>query len=134
MEKEFNPKIAVFHCINTFSDGAGLPLPDGADWSLKFYKLPCSSMVRDVYLLRAFEAGADAVLVFVCPRTACRYVQGSIRAAKRVKFIGELLDEIGLDARRLSLHTLSAGDAAGAVRIIENLLPELRTLGPNPAA
>jgi len=134
METQFKPEITVFHCINTFPDGADLPLSESEDFSIKSFKLPCSSMVKDVYLLRAFEAGADAVLVFVCPEGQCRYVEGNIRAGKRVQFVKKLLDEIEIDGRRLALFNIAAGDAAAAVEIIHKALPELVKLGPNPAA
>jgi len=134
MADQFKPEIAVFHCINTFADSAVLPIAENEHFSVKSYKLPCSSMVKDVYLLRAFEAGADAVLVFVCPEGQCRYVEGNIRAAKRVQFVKRLLDEIGIDARRLALFNIAAGDAAAVVEIIHQNLPELVKLGPNPAA
>ena len=99
MEAQFKPKITVFHCINTFLDGDNLPLAESQNFSIKSLKLPCSSMIKDVYLLRAFEAGADAVLVFVCPQGQCRYVEGNIRAGKRVQFVKKLLDEIEIDGR-----------------------------------
>jgi len=133
MKTQFKPAITVFHCINTFPDGADLPLAESENFSITSFKLPCSSMVKDVYLLRAFEAGADAVLVFVCPEGQCRYVEGNIRAAKRVQFVKKLLDEIEIDGRRLSLFNIASGDAAAAVEIIQKTLPELVKLGPNPA-
>ena len=134
MEPQFKPEITVFHCINTFPDSDAMPLAKSEGFSIKSYKLPCSSMVKDVYLLRAFEAGADAVMVFVCPEGQCRYVEGNVRAAKRVHFVKKLLDEIEIDGRRLALFHIAAGDAAAAVEIIHKTLPELMKLGPNPAA
>jgi len=134
MANQFKPELTIFHCINTFPDGAVLPLGENDNYSIKSIKLPCSSMVKDVYLLRAFEAGADAVLVFVCPQGQCRYVEGNIRAGKRVQFVKKLLDEIEIDGRRLALFNIAAGDAAAAVEIIQQTLSELLKLGPNPAA
>jgi F420-non-reducing hydrogenase iron-sulfur subunit len=77
MGQGFTPRITVFHCINTFGEGDASPLAGGEKFVSKFVKLPCSSMVKDVFLLRAFEAGADAVVVLVCPEGACRYVEGN---------------------------------------------------------
>jgi len=134
MESPFKPEITVFHCINAFPDVEGLPLGQGENFSIKAFKLPCTGMVKDVYLLRAFEAGADAVLVFACLQGQCRYVEGNLRAAKRVQFVQKLLDEIELDGRRLALFNIAAGDAAAAVEIIHMILPGLIGLGPNPAA
>jgi len=91
-------------------------------------------MVKDVFLLRAFEAGADAVVVLVCPEGQCRYVEGNIRAKKRVAWVQNLLDDIGIDGRRLSLSNIAAGDTAEATQIIDDAVKNMAELGPNPAA
>ncbi len=97
-------------------------------------RLACSSMVKDIVLLKAFEAGADGVLVMVCPEGQCRYVEGSIRAKKRVQWVKSLLDEIGLDGRRLSICTMFLQDTDSPEQIIQETLAVLNDLGPNPAA
>jgi coenzyme F420-reducing hydrogenase delta subunit len=134
MDKKFIPKITVFHCINAFTENAPLPFVGGNDVEIKFINLPCSSMVKDVFLLRAFEAGADAVVVLVCPEGQCRYVEGNIRAKKRVAWVQNLLDEIGIDGRRLSLSNIATGDTDLATQIINDALKNLAELGQNPAA
>jgi F420-non-reducing hydrogenase iron-sulfur subunit len=131
--KNFRPKITIFHCINAFSDERSSPLSDGDNFEIRLVKLPCSSMVKDVYLLRAFEAGADAVVVLVCPERQCRYLEGNIRAKKRVERLKILLDEIDFDSRRLSIFNLAIGDDAAAAEIIQKILSELADLGPSPA-
>jgi F420-non-reducing hydrogenase iron-sulfur subunit len=133
MKKTFKPKITLFHCINTFSDDASLSFEDSDQFNLKAVKLPCSSMVKDVFLLRAFEAGADAVVVMVCPEGACRYVEGNIRAKKRIVWVRNLLDEIGIGGRRLFLFNLASGNLDEAAEMIRSTLTELNALGPNPA-
>ncbi|MFO7971855.1 MAG: hydrogenase iron-sulfur subunit [Desulfobacterales bacterium] len=133
MDKKFIPKITVFHCINAFSETSWSSV-GGNDVKIKFIKLPCSSMVKDVFLLRAFEAGADAVAVLVCPEGQCRYVEGNIRAKKRVAWVQNLMDDIGIDGRRLSLSNIVAGDTAAATQIIDGALENLAELGPNPAS
>ena len=133
MDKKFIPKITVFHCINAFSE-TSMSSVGRNDFEIKFIKLPCSSMVKDVFLLRAFEAGADGVVVLVCPQGQCRYVEGNIRAKKRVAWVKNLLDDIGIDGRRLSLSNIAAGDTAAATQIIDDVLKNLAELGPNPAA
>ena len=132
-KKNFRPKITLFHCINAFSDGRSSPLTGEDGFEIRLVKLPCSSMVKDVYLLRAFEAGADAVVVLVCPEGQCRYLEGNIRAKKRVERLKILLDEIDFDSRRLSIFNLAVGDEAAAAEIIQNTLAELADLGPSPA-
>ena len=127
-------KVTLFHCINIFGEGESLPVKLPFDVDLKFIKLPCSSLVKDVFLLRAFEAGADAVGVLVCPEGACRYIEGNYRAEKRVQFVSNLLDEIGLDGRRLALFNIQSGDMAGIDRALSKMMSRLAELGRNPAA
>jgi F420-non-reducing hydrogenase iron-sulfur subunit len=131
--KNFRPKITIFHCINAFSDKRTSPLTSGDGFETHIVKLPCSSMVKDVYLLRAFEAGADAVVVLVCPERQCRHLEGNIRAKKRVERLKNLLDEIDFDSRRLSIFNLALGDEDAAAEIMQKILSELAELGPSPA-
>jgi F420-non-reducing hydrogenase iron-sulfur subunit len=134
MTENFKPKITLFHCINAFSESDELLLNGNPACEIKTVKMACSSMVKDVFLLRAFEAGADAVVVMVCPEGQCRYVEGNIRAKKRVAWVRNLLDEIGLDGRRLSLINMVSGDKSAASRTMDDVVKKLAELGPNPAA
>ena len=125
-------RITVFYCANRFAESRMATPADAAPCELTFVPMACSSMVKDVFLLRAFEAGADAVVVLACPRGTCRYVEGNLRAGKRVEWVRSLLDEIGLDGRRLALFHLKADDGVGAV--IDQTLDMLRQIGPAPVA
>jgi F420-non-reducing hydrogenase iron-sulfur subunit len=133
MTENFKPKITLFHCINAFGDAEELFLNGKKAYEIKTVKMACSSMVKDVFLLRAFEAGADAVVVMVCPEGQCRYVEGNIRAKKRVAWVRTLLDDIGLDGRRLSLTNMDAVDKSTATRTMDDVVKKLAELGPNPA-
>ena len=134
MDKHFKQKITLFHCINAFNEGASLPITGVDDFEMKIVKLPCSSIVKDIFLLRAFETGSDGVLVLVCPEGQCHYVEGNIRARKRVEWVQNLLDEIGLNGKRLSIYNIFSGDEDGTAQIIKKTLKDLDELGPNPAA
>jgi len=133
MTENFKPKITLFHCINAFDDTAELFLTSMDTCEIQTVKMPCSSMVKDVFLLRAFEAGADGVIVLVCPEGQCRFLEGNIRAKKRVAWVRNLLDEIGLNGQRLSLSNISSGDKITASQIIDDVLKTLAEVGPNPA-
>ena len=129
----FKPEIVIFHCINSFTENATF-VEHKEDFELKFVKMACSGMVKDIFLLNAFESGADAVIVFVCPEGICRHIEGNIRAKKRVGWVENILDEIGLDRRRLSIFNISREDKDSAKNAIQDTLSNLSDLGPNPAA
>ena len=103
MGTENKPKITLFHCINSFKNTTDSMFER---CEVKVIQMPCSSMTKDVYLLRAFESGADAVLVFVCTEDSCRYAEGSIRAKKRVYRVRDLLDGIGMEAKESLLFII----------------------------
>lgn len=131
MALSFKPRITVFHCINAFTEKQSLS-SEQAD--VKTIRMPCSGMTTEVYLLKAFEAGADAVAVLVCPQGVCRYTEGSLRAEKRIGKTRSVLDEIGVNGQRLTLHQTRASDKDSIESILNGILEDLKTLGPNPAA
>ena len=126
----FKPKITVFHCFNALGNTAGA---DSTEYDIRSVKMPCSSMTREVFLLRAFETGADAVIVMVCPEGSCRYIEGNVRAGKRVTRVKKILDEIGLGGRRLNIYHVLENDHYTIEHIINQTLSDLEALGPNPA-
>lgn len=130
MEK-FKAKITLFHCINAFTERASL---SNDDREVKLVKMPCSGMTTEVFMLKAFEAGADAVAILVCPEGACRYMEGNLRSKKRVEKTQKVLDEIGVGGQRLSLHNLAAKDSDSVSGLLDQMMMTIKELGKNPAA
>jgi F420-non-reducing hydrogenase iron-sulfur subunit len=130
MNCNFKPTITLFHCINTFGEALSLTVSDKTAFELKSVKLPCSSLIKDIFLLKAFEAGSDAVVVLTCPEGTCRYVEGNIRAKKRIGWVKKILNEIGIEEKRLSLFNINHGDRESAARIIDKTLSDLNIMGP----
>ena len=130
MDGTFKPTITLFHCINTFSEALSLPVSDKTAFELKSVKLPCSSLIKDIFLLKAFEAGSDAVVVLTCPEGTCRYVEGNIRAKKRVGRVKKILTEIGIEEKRVSLFNINHDDRKSAAQIIDKTLSDLSSMGP----
>jgi len=128
------PGITVLHCINALTDVAAFALHSTENARIHAVKLPCSGMTRDIFLLKAFEVGADAVVLFTCPEGACRHLDGNIRAWKRVERVRGILDEIGLSSRRLSAFSIAPGDQEAVSLALRKVVSELAVLGPNPAA
>jgi coenzyme F420-reducing hydrogenase delta subunit len=116
------PRITVFHCVRALPD---TDLLNSEDADISGVKMACSSMLKEIYLLKAFEAGADAVVVLTCSEGECRYVQGNLRAKKRVGRVKKLLDAIGWGGDRLSIAGLDHSDTATAERVVNELAVQL---------
>ncbi len=128
-EKRVGRRITVFHCFNAI----GEITCESDDYEIRTINIPCSGMIREVVLLKAFEAGADAVVVLACPEGACHYLEGNLRARKRVENVKKYLDEIGFDGRRLNIFNVSPEDHDAIESIVATTVSELAALGPSPA-
>jgi coenzyme F420-reducing hydrogenase delta subunit len=89
-------------------EGSGRALPALVEW----VSLPCGSNTDELYILRAFEAGADRVMVLSCYEGACRSADGPKWAAKRVQAVKAMLKEVGIAEDRLEWRPLAPTMAA----------------------
>jgi coenzyme F420-reducing hydrogenase delta subunit len=133
MEK-FEPVIVAFcchYCAYTAADMAGsmrLSYPA----NVKIVRVPCSGKVDTIHMLKALEKGADGVLVAGCLDGDCHFKNGNTKAARRVTFVQELLQEIGLEPERLCMTTMSAGMGPRFAQTAAEFTEKIRQMGPNP--
>ncbi len=83
-------------------------------------------------MLKAFENGADGVMVMGCLEGNCHYVNGNIRARARVKRVHNILEKINIGAGRIKMFNLSAGDGAKFAAFVGEFVSEVHALGPSP--
>lgn len=100
--------------------------------NVKIVKLPCSGRVDVVHLLKAFEDGADGVYVAGCLEGDCHYQVGNLRAKKRVAYVRDLLDKIGIGGERVAMYNLSAGQGPRFAEIAREMSEKIKQLGPTP--
>ncbi len=97
-------KIYLFYCSNSLDSEALTQCCDGQGSDImKTVSLPCSGKLELIYLLKAFESGADAITLVTCKQGKCRHLEGNLRAMKRVDSVNSLLEEVGLDSGRILL-------------------------------
>ncbi len=118
--------IVMFYCANALDATALKHLESGPD-HLQSVSLPCSGKVNLLYLLKAFEKGADGVLLVTCPLGDCKFLEGNLRAQKRGQAVDNLLVESGLPPGRM--RVIQKPNESGAKHIfeeIENFKNEIR--------
>lgn len=98
----------------------GYALPEGVEW----IDLPCGGNVDVLHILRAFESGADRVMVLACHDGACHSLDGHRWAAKRVEAARALIVEAGLPEDSLIFRNLAPGMGADLVDWLDGLLRE----------
>ena len=127
-EKE--PKIIAFccqYCAYTAADLAGsmkLKYPV----NVNIVRLPCTGKIDELYLLKAFENGADGVLVAGCEEGNCHFLNGNLWAKKRVNYVKSLLEEIGINKERLEMVNLSASQGTRFVDICQKFTEKIKNI------
>lgn len=83
-------------------------------------------------LLKAFEKGADGVMVIGCLEGDCHYVNGNIRARARVARVYKILEQIKIGPERIRMYNLSAGEGAKFAAFTSEFVEQVVNLGPSP--
>jgi len=80
--------------------------------------------------LKAFQQGADGVLVSGCHPGDCHYMAGNFHARRRFAAFRKLLEFIGVDLQRLQFSWVSAAEAGKWVEVVTELTERVRAMGP----
>lgn len=122
-------KLYIF-CCSTSLDTEELAhlLSEFDGGTLKVISLPCSGKVDVLYLIKAFETGADGVVVVTCKEGECSYLEGNLRAHKRAEAVDSLLEEIGLGRGRMAVIEMKDGGPEQLIREIQDFLLEIKEI------
>jgi F420-non-reducing hydrogenase iron-sulfur subunit len=130
-EPSDEPLIVAFccmYCAYAAADAAGsmrLTYPANVHVIL----VPCSGRVDELFILQAFENGADGVYVAGCEEGSCHFVNGNLRAKKRVGAVKKLLSEIGLEPERVEMFHISASQGGLFAKVARDMTGRIRSLG-----
>jgi F420-non-reducing hydrogenase iron-sulfur subunit len=117
--------VTAFICANCArpshsSDSAdrSRPTVPTFDWpfSVEEILVPCTGRLQPEHVLKSFELGADLVCVVACDEDNCHHLEGSMRCARRVDYLRDILDEVGLGGDRLMLFHLRGSAAEDMAR------------------
>jgi coenzyme F420-reducing hydrogenase delta subunit len=98
--------------------------------NVRIIRTPCTGRLEVDYFMKAFENGADGVLVAGCEEGSCHFKEGNLLAKRRVNYIRNLLSEAGLEAERLRMVNVSAASAQKFAEIVRDMVETVRKLGP----
>jgi F420-non-reducing hydrogenase iron-sulfur subunit len=121
-------EIYLFYCINSLdTEALRRSLSEREkDNTFKTISLPCSGKLELIYLLKAFESGADGVVLITCKYGECRYLEGNLRAKKRTEAVRTLLEEIGLDKGRMKLIQQEDGGVNSVIDELDRFIERIR--------
>ena len=128
----FEPNIVAFvcnWCTYTGADLAGTSRLNMAP-NVKIIRLPCTGRIDALFILKAFERGADGVIVSGCHPADCHYNAGNYHARRRFAIFRELLEFVGIDPNRVTFSWVSASEGGKWAEIVNNTTEQVRQLGP----
>jgi F420-non-reducing hydrogenase iron-sulfur subunit len=131
--EDFTPRIVVFACNWCSYAGADTAGISRIQYSPHFriIRVMCSGRVHPAFVLRAFELGADGVLVSGCHFGDCHYIFGNERAVEQFEKTKALLKILGLEEGRIRLEWISAAEGVKFGRVIDEFVEQVRALGPS---
>ena len=128
----FNPRILAFvcnWCTYTGADLAGTSRLVMAP-NVRIIRLPCTGRIDPLFLIKAFERGADGVIVSGCHPADCHYTSGNYHARRRFAVSLELMTFLGVDPDRLTFSWVSASEGNKWADVVNGAVERVRKLGP----
>jgi coenzyme F420-reducing hydrogenase delta subunit len=122
-------KTYVFYCSNNLDKDQLAGCCRGLEGdTVKTIGLPCSGKIDIPYLVKAFETGADGVVIVACKQNECRHLEGSLWARKRAEAVEALLEEIGMGKGRMAVIELQKDGVEQAISEIKDFVDSIRKL------
>lgn len=132
----FIPRIVVFACNWCSYAGADTAGISHIQYSPHFriIRVMCSGRINPAFVLRAFELGADGVLVSGCHFGDCHYISGNERAAEQFEKTKKLIRLLGMEEGRIRLEWISAAEGVRFGQVIDEFVSQISALGPSKVA
>jgi F420-non-reducing hydrogenase iron-sulfur subunit len=132
VNKQFEPKVLAFvcnWCTYTGADLAGTSRLKQQP-NARLIRVPCTGRIDPVFIIKAFENGADGVLISGCHPGDCHYNAGNFHARRRWILFRNLMECVGIDSTRLHFSWVSASEGKKWVDVINGVIDTVRRQGP----
>lgn len=131
-QEEWQPRIIGILCYWCSYAGADLAGSSRLNYppNIRIVRIPCSGRADPLFVLRAFERGADGVLVAGCHPGDCHYAKGNYYTRRRMSLLKRLVEYAGIPKERFKALWVSASEAKEFAHVISEMVEEIRPLGP----
>lgn len=132
-KEEFKPLIVAFCCNWCSYAGADLAGTSRLNYpaNVKIIRVPCSCRVNTNFIIRAFQKGADGVVIAGCHPGDCHYSTGNYYTRRRFSVFINLLEYMGIEKERFKIDWISAAEASKFATVMNEVLENVHRLGPN---
>lgn len=130
----FDPRIVGFVCnwgAYSALESAGTAMFKYAP-NVRLIRLMCLGRVHTGLLLKAFEMGADGVILLGCTSGNCHYKFGIDSSKETVAETKKMLNLLGMGSKRVHLVEVPPADSDFLVRRIDAFVKRTKEMGPSP--
>jgi F420-non-reducing hydrogenase iron-sulfur subunit len=130
-DKGSNPRIVAFlcnWCTYTGADLAGVSRLQSSP-CVRIIRTMCTGRVDPSFVLKAFKLGADGILIGGCHIGDCHYSEGNYKTLRRVELLKLMLEQFGIDPKRLRLEWISASEGDKFANVTFDFEKQIRELG-----
>jgi coenzyme F420-reducing hydrogenase delta subunit len=125
------PRIVAFCCNWCSYAGADLAGTSRLNYpaDVKIIRVPCSCRVNPLFVLRAFQRGADGVIIAGCHPGDCHYTSGNYFARRRMAMLFSMLDYLGIERERTRVEWISAAEGSKFAATMKEFAEQVAALG-----
>lgn len=129
---DYEPRIVGFLCNWCSYAGADMAGTSRISYApnIRIIRVPCSGRVDPLFIVKAFQQGADGVLVAGCHPGDCHYSEGNYYARRRFAVMHKLLEFVGIEKERVRLEWVSASEGAKWAKVVNEFTETIKRLGP----
>jgi len=96
--------------------------------NVKLIRVLCSGKIERKLILESLLNGIDGVIIITCNFGNCHYMDGNVQCYKRVEAIKNLVQDLGIDNRRIKFQTIRASEGDKLANILTDFINEIKTL------
>lgn len=101
--------------------------------NFRLLRVMCIGRINQALILRAFEYGADGVILLECTDEDCRYGPGPELGHVNIQRARQLLRLLGIGQRRLVERSFATHEKGELVEALWEFAERIERMGPNPA-
>ena len=98
--------------------------------NLRLIRVPCTGRIDPLFALKAFEKGADGVLISGCHPGDCHYSEGNYYARRKFELAERMIHHLGIPADRFKWTWVSASEGARWQKVVTEFVEGVKKLGP----
>lgn len=126
-------KLYIFYCSNNFAiDEFNRLFREEEGDEHRIISLPCAGKADILYFLKAFETGADGLILISCSKNECRYLEGNLRAPKRAQKVNKILEEIGMGEERIMVLSMNGAGMESLVSKVSEFRDKIKSGAAKP--